>query len=133
MSAVVADTHSLIWYLFEPTQLSIKARAAFTTAETVAGLIYVPTICVVEVRYLIDKGVLTESVFDELIASLLDANTAPTIVSLDLNIVRCLQQVPKSQVPDMPDRIIAATAVHMNLPLITRDHKIHASEIETIW
>jgi PIN domain nuclease of toxin-antitoxin system len=33
----------------------------------------------------------------------------------------------------MPDRIIAATALHLSVPLITRDRKIHASSIETIW
>lgn len=35
--------------------------------------------------------------------------------------------------PDMPDRIIAGTALHLKLPLITRDHKIQLSQIDTIW
>jgi PIN domain nuclease of toxin-antitoxin system len=133
MSAVVTDTHALIWYLFEPTQLSTEARAAFATAETIAGLIYVPTICLVEVRYLIDKRVLAEDVFDQLVKSLLDERTAPLAVSLDLEIASSLHRVSKTQVPEMPDRIIAATALHLNLPLVTRDHKIRASSIQTIW
>jgi PIN domain nuclease of toxin-antitoxin system len=133
MSAVVTDTHALIWYLFEPNLLSEQARSAFATAEAEAGFIYVPTICVVEVRYLVDKVVLAEDVFDKLIASLLDASTAPKAISLNLEIARCLQQIPKKQVPDMPDRIIAATALHLNLPLITRDRKIRASAVETVW
>ena len=29
MSAVVADTHAFIWYLFEPTLLSVRAKALF--------------------------------------------------------------------------------------------------------
>jgi len=36
-------------------------------------------------------------------------------------------------VPDLPDRIIAATALSHNLPLVTADHKIRASRIPTIW
>ncbi len=33
----------------------------------------------------------------------------------------------------MPDRIIAATALHLGLPLVTRDHRIRASSVTTIW
>jgi predicted nucleic acid-binding protein len=37
-------------------------------------------------------------------------------------------------VPDMPDRIIAATALSLSLPLVTRDAKIQAvTTIQTIW
>ena len=33
----------------------------------------------------------------------------------------------------MPDRIIAATALSLNLPLVTRDGDIRASGVKTIW
>jgi predicted nucleic acid-binding protein len=32
----------------------------------------------------------------------------------------------------MPDRIIAATALHLGLPLISRDRKIQLSGVNTI-
>lgn len=32
--------------------------------------------------------------------------------------------VTDTHVPDMPDRIIAATALHLNLPLLSRDRQI---------
>ncbi|PJB74400.1 MAG: PIN domain nuclease, partial [Armatimonadetes bacterium CG_4_9_14_3_um_filter_58_7] len=35
--------------------------------------------------------------------------------------------------PDMPDRIIAATALHLGLSLVTRDSKIQGCGIPTIW
>ena len=41
--------------------------------------------------------------------------------------------VNPSEVPDMPDRIIAATALHLRVPIISRDGKIRASQFETIW
>ncbi len=42
-------------------------------------------------------------------------------------------EVPRETVPDMPDRIIAATALRHNLPLLTRDSRIQAAGIKTIW
>ncbi len=33
----------------------------------------------------------------------------------------------------MPDRIIAATALHLGLPLVTRDRRLQAAIIQTIW
>lgn len=36
-------------------------------------------------------------------------------------------------VPDMPDRMIAATALQLGFPLVTTDSAIRASGIPTIW
>jgi PIN domain nuclease of toxin-antitoxin system len=33
----------------------------------------------------------------------------------------------------MPDRIIAGTALSYGVPIISRDRKISASAVETIW
>jgi len=33
----------------------------------------------------------------------------------------------------MPDRIVAATAVHFGVPVISRDGRIRASSVQTIW
>jgi PIN domain nuclease of toxin-antitoxin system len=41
--------------------------------------------------------------------------------------------VPRATVPDMPDRIIAATALYLDLLLISRDGKIRLSSVATIW
>ncbi len=56
MSAVVYDTHSLLWYLNDSSKLSSDALSAFETAEQNGLPIYVPAIILVEVRYLIEKG-----------------------------------------------------------------------------
>jgi predicted nucleic acid-binding protein len=47
--------------------------------------------------------------------------------------VDAMARVPRDQVPDLPDRIIAATALHLGVPLVTRDRQITASGIATIW
>jgi predicted nucleic acid-binding protein len=41
--------------------------------------------------------------------------------------------VPREQVSDLPDRIIAATALRLGVPLVTRDKKIALSIVETVW
>ena len=41
---------------------------------------------------------------------------------------------PRLTVPEIGDRIIAATALSLGLPLVTNDHKIRElSVIQTIW
>jgi PIN domain nuclease of toxin-antitoxin system len=48
-------------------------------------------------------------------------------------VAEAVHRVSWSIVPDMPDRIIAATALHLELPLITRDLRIQSSGIKTTW
>ena len=54
-------------------------------------------------------------------------------VPFDRNIAMFLRQMERSQVPDLPDRIIAATALYLGLPLLSRNHRIKIAGINTIW
>jgi predicted nucleic acid-binding protein len=47
--------------------------------------------------------------------------------------VEAMAQIPRDVVPDLPDRMIAATAVHLGLPLVTADHRIRAASLATVW
>lgn len=132
-AAVVVDTHTLLWSLFNLARLSSPALAALRAAEAAGEPIYVPSITVVELRYLVEKGKYTEGDYATIITTLKDATTAPTVVMLDLDIADALSSIPRATVPDMPDRIIAATALHLGLPLVTRDTDIRASSVTTIW
>lgn len=62
-----------------------------------------------------------------------DSDSGFVIVTLDFDIAEAMSEIPRHVVPDMPDRIIAATARYLGLPLVTCDTKIQASDIETIW
>ena len=44
-----------------------------------------------------------------------------------------MRLVPRVAVPDMPDRIVAATAVHFGVPVISRDRRIQSSILSTVW
>jgi len=48
------------------------------------------------------------------------------------SIAQTMQSLDRTQVPDLPDLIIAATALYHNIPLISRDRKIQLSTINTI-
>jgi predicted nucleic acid-binding protein len=44
-----------------------------------------------------------------------------------------MTRVPRADVPDLPDCIIAATALYFDIALISRDGKIQASDLGAIW
>jgi predicted nucleic acid-binding protein len=60
-------------------------------------------------------------------------NSPLELASLDLKVAAALELIDRAKVPDMPDRIIAATALALGLPLISRDRKIQLSQVTTIW
>jgi len=134
MSAVLADTHAAIWYLVEPDRLSLAARTAFIQATAVGAPIYLSAISLVELTYLTEKGRLLQGT-PKCVYQALQKNGTAALVLVDLNlpIATALAQVPRDRIPDMPDRIIAATALVLNVPLVSRDRKIQSSSIVTIW
>ena len=133
MPGVMADTHAAVYYLLAQDRLSSNARAALEGAVAAGHPVYLSAISLVELVYLIEKRRLPHRALDRLIHSIEDPDGAFEVVALDAPIAKVLSQVPREDVPDMPDRIIAATAVHMNLPLVTRDHRIKASATQTVW
>lgn len=133
MLNAVADTHALIWYLFADSRLSPAAREAFDQATTAGDQIGFSAISLVEIVYLIEKSRIKAETLDRLLAAIDSDDAALVELPLDHSIVRALQDVPWSQVPDMPDRIIVATALFHKVPIISRDSKIQMNDVLTIW
>jgi PIN domain nuclease of toxin-antitoxin system len=50
-----------------------------------------------------------------------------------VEIVDVMRQVPRADVPDMPDRIVAATGVYFGAAIISRDGRIRAANLRTVW
>jgi predicted nucleic acid-binding protein len=44
-----------------------------------------------------------------------------------------MREISRADVPEMPDRIVAATALYLGVPIITRDGRIRASNLQTVW
>ena len=133
MSSVVADTHTVVWYLANDARLSRTAMQALDLASATGEPIYVPSICLVELTYLVEKGRLPSLARDRLIRAL-DEPLAPCrLVPLDRMVADALQLIDRSEVPDMPEGVIAATAAALGMPLISHDAKIRASAVQTLW
>lgn len=133
MSALVSDTHSAIWFLSKSPNISIVARQAMREATDRDEPIYVSAITLIEMTYLIEKGRLPRTDLSNLLRALRNRISNFRLVPINLAVTRALRKVPRDEVPDMPDRIIAATAVHLDLALVTRDGKIRATNLTTIW
>lgn len=93
----------------------------------------VSPIRLVEIIYLAEKGRIQPQTFALVTAALRSSDSVLVEVPLDLDVAQALQRVPWDAVPDMPDRIIAATALHWQVPVISRDARIQAANLQTIW
>ncbi len=133
MSDLLADTHAAIWYLFEPSQLSSAADTTLSDTVQSGAVVYVSAISVIEVRYLVEKGKLPETLYEDLVTAIHDPDVPVKLLPIDWNVVHAVERIPRDIVPDLPDRIIAATALAHSLTLVTADHRIQASQVPTIW
>lgn len=133
MIVAVADTHAVIWYIFDDPRLSNRARAFIAEAARDGNRIGVSSISLFEMVYLVEKRRIAVETFSRLATALDNPDNVMIEIASDLRIARTMSQIDGSQIPDMPDRIIAATALSFNVPLISRDGLIRASSFSTIW
>lgn len=133
MIAGVSDTHTALWYLLKHPKLSAPALRFIEDAAAAGHDIVLSPISLAEIVYLIEKNRLPQSAYDTLKTALADPEFVIQEAPFNTEIVEAMRQVPRDEVPDMPDRIVAATAVYFGVPAISRDGKIRASNVHTIW
>jgi PIN domain nuclease of toxin-antitoxin system len=133
MIAGVADTHAALWFLFGDSRLSAAAKDFIDKAAMARRKIALAPISLAEVVYLAEKNRLPVSAFDDLRKALANPNHVFEEAPFTAAVVDAMRQVPRSQVPDMPDRIVAATGLYLGVPVIGRDGRISASIIQTVW
>ena len=133
MTSVVADTHAAIWYLSQSRRLSDTACQAMRQAMASGYPVLVSTISIVEMVYLTERNRLERSALERLEAVLKDPTGGFKVVPVDYHISRSVEHIARESIPDMPDRIIAATALVLGLPLVTCDGRLRQTRIQTIW
>lgn len=133
MIRAVADTHALHWFLFADPRLSQSAKQFIEQCHQQGDLVGVSSISFVELVYLVEKNRIPSTVFTLAVNEVNAAETVFVEIPLTFDVARTMSRLSVQDVPDMPDRIIAATALHLNVPVISRHSKIKLSTTQTIW
>jgi PIN domain nuclease of toxin-antitoxin system len=124
----------LIWHIFQNKRLSQKAAHIFSDTDAGLAGIFIPSIVLVEIIYLVEKAKIPSESSGNIL-SLLELSPANYhLAHISVSLIRSMQSISRDLIPDMPDRIIASAAKDLDLPLITRDSKIRESGlVEVIW
>lgn len=131
-SAVVTDTHALLFHAAASPRLGPRARAYFRKAEEGSGLVYVPMAVVWEVTVLvraarIDVRRPVREFFGDLFSN-------PSYQPHAVELSQVLDAGELTLLRDPFDALICAAALDLDLPLLSRDAAIAASpRVRTIW
>ncbi|MBM3212924.1 type II toxin-antitoxin system VapC family toxin [Candidatus Poribacteria bacterium] len=127
---ITIDAHALIWYFHESSRkfLSDKALETIMLAEKM-GIIYVPSVALLEILRLIEKGKFP-LLFGDLL-SRVNQSAAYELIPLNGEILKAVIGI--SDKLDIHDRTIVATAIVTNTELISMDSKIPKFYKRVIW
>lgn len=129
--SLVLDTHAWIWWVSERRRLSRRAAAAIQAADVI-GLSPVShweiAMKARSGRLQLDRDVRTwlrqASAAEKVDVVPLSSEVATTAGLLD----------PEEMHGDAADRLIAALALHLQVPLITKDRRLRSfNRLTTIW
>ena len=129
----LADTHALLWHLFQPTRLSQTAKNAFAEVDANEAILQVPLIVIAEALMIIEKKrvKVTKTQFEKVLQQMA-ASSNYQIGELNLDIILAAAQL--TQLNDIFDRLIVAETQAINAKLISRDEEITtANLIPIIW
>lgn len=129
----VVDTHTLLWFLYKDKRLSDLARSTVRATETSGGQVAVSAITLIEILFLVEKNRIQTDALQQTLKAIDQPNAFLVEIPVDRSILEMMRQVERVQVPELPDRIIVATALSLNVPVISHDHKIQSSNVSTVW
>lgn len=127
---ILLDTHVLLWRFLEPRRLSRAASRALQTSQTR----FLADISLREVASLIEGGQVEldrePSEWLEQAVEELSLEVVPISPAIAARSVRIAQNFHR----DPGDQLIAATAIELDVPLVTADERLRASPaLRTIW
>ena len=94
MPDAVTDTHALIWYLEDDPRLGPDAGLLFDACDRGQITIYVPTMCLVEIVFLQEKGRIAGDLKTKLNAELGSGATGLRLADLTESVVEAMALIP---------------------------------------
>ena len=130
----ICDTHILLFWAHEPERLSDRARDALELGLSF-GELAIADISLWELALLHERGRLVLPAEVDAGHYLKQLLTALRLEVLPITAeIALLSRSPLFQHGDPADRLIGATALHRNAPLITADTKLRGlPELNTVW
>ena len=129
---ILLDTHVVIWLAGEPEKLSKNAAQAIAEARKDGGGLAISALTLFELAHLVvRKRIQMDLSLDEFLS---DVESRFIVRPLNARIAARAIQFPHTYPNDPIDRIIGATAIVDQLPLITADERMRRSGvIKTVW
>lgn len=126
----VPDTHALIWYVTADKQLGKQAKAALLSVDGGNDQAVIPVVVLAEIMYLEERKRIKVKL-NELV-EYLESNPNYVIAPLTLGLVLASKRI--TDVPELFDRMIAATALEYQAILLTCDSVFkNSNEIKIAW
>jgi len=126
----ITDTHALLWWFTNSPKLSQKIIDIFADCERGENIIFIPSIVIAEALSIFDKKRVFFN-FRSLFKKLYESENF-ILIALDYHILQ--KMIDLNGIPELHDKIIVATAKHLNLPLITKDQTLQKlSYIKAVW
>jgi predicted nucleic acid-binding protein len=127
MDSFITDTQALVKFMMGQKVINEKCHQAFLSADKGESIIIIPAIVFMEILYLFEKNRIKIDLIqtEELLRS-----KNYQFEPLSLEIIKTASEI--TDIPELHDRLIAATAKYFDIPLITNDPEIRASKFLNI-
>lgn len=123
MSSFVTDTQALVKFMLGKKVIDDVCHQAFLDADRGENTIIIPAVVLMEVLYLFEKNRIS---VDLIQTEALMQSKNYQFEPLSLEILKAASEI--DDIPELHDRLIAATARYLDLPLITNDPVIISSQ-----
>lgn len=128
---IALDTHALLWWALDPAQLSTRAAGILRRMEQEGG--FVSSISMWELGLKIKHKQLDIGMAIEEFARRIERSGTLEIVAVDTTLWLMSLSL-RWEHRDPADRVIVATALAKDVPLLTKDEAIRGfSGVKTVW